>query len=484
MNYIEIAKQVIKSIYIKRLLMQYRRQRKHLCAQFEGLDPELWGCGVNRSGHLTVQNMDTVKLVNEYGSPLHVIDKVRLIQNYQDFIGCFRRYLPRVELATSYKTNPLPGVLSMLHEAGTWAEVISHFELWLALELGVPPNHIVLNGPGKGRQCIEFAVSSGVNLINIDGFEEIAWLSDIAQAKGRRQNVGLRLVTSVGWKGQFGTRIDTGESMDTFREIKQHPELNPCALHLHLGTGIKDVSAYLQAIREVLEFSSHLRKELGIQIEIYDFGGGFGVPTVRTPDAWDLRMADFGHGPRLPMPEDCPPTDTYARGIAELVKQMHPRFSENPPLVILEPGRAITSSSQLLLLSVLVVKRPRELQPRIILDGGKNITIPLGYEVHQIFPASRMHMDASERFDLYGPLCHPGDVIARCKDLPTLHTGDVVAIMDAGAYFIPNQMNFSLPRPAAVLVDGRSVETIRTRESFRDIVKLDSIFYGGCKGND
>ena len=478
MDLVESTKKSIKRAFIRRLLRKDALRRSCLNSRFDGLGPELWDCGINVEGRLTIQEVDAATLAEKYGTPLHVVDKNRLLENYKNFVGAFRRYIPRVVLATSYKTNPLPGVISVLHRAGTWAEVISHFELWLAIKLGVPPERIILNGPGKGKECIEKAVAYGVGLINIDGREEIPWLAESAGKKGTEQNVGLRLVTSVGWTGQFGTRIDTGESMDTFRELIRYPQLKPRALHLHLGTGIKEVSSYIEAIREVLLFSESLKKELGVKIDIYDFGGGFGVPTVGTPDAWDLRMPDLGFTPRMPFPADCPAAEDYAIGILRIMKRIRRGSEEKSPLIILEPGRAITSSAQILLLSVVTVKKSQGLPDRLILDGGKNITVPLAYETHQIFPAGKMLEMEKGQFDLYGPLCHPGDVVARLKKMPDMHAGDLVAIMDAGAYFVPNQMNFSQPRPSVVMIDGQEVYEIRARESFLDIVRLDDPFTG------
>jgi diaminopimelate decarboxylase len=146
---------------------------------------------------------------------------------------------------------------------------------------------------------------------------------------------------------------------------------------------------------------------------------------------------------------------------------------DQPPTIIFEPGRAITSSAQVLLLEVLAVKKGVDKVDAVILNGGKNITMPLGYEYREIFAASKMMEPLDRYYNLFGPLCHPGDVLFRCKMLPKLEPGDILAVMDAGAYFVPNQMNFSNPRPAAVMVDSGREELIRKHESFDDMVARD-----------
>jgi diaminopimelate decarboxylase len=109
------------------------------------------------------------------------------------------------------------------------------------------------------------------------------------------------------------------------------------------------------------------------------------------------------------------------------------------------------------------------------LNGGKNVAFPTWYEYHELLPAARMHAPQAGRYNFYGPLCHPGDVLFVQKPFPRPEIGDVVAIMDSGAYFVPNQMNFSNPRAAAVMVSDGRAELIRSRETFEDVVRLDPV---------
>ena len=272
----------------------------------------------------------------------------------------------------------------MLHGAGALAEVISHFELWLALELGVPPERIVFNGPGKTRDAIELAVHHGIGMINVDGFAEIDEIAHAARIAQRKQNVGVRVITSVGWSSQFGLSIASGTRWRHFARFAAHSQLTPTGLHFHLGTGIRDVAIYLQAVREMLEFAQALRSELGIHITQLDLGGGFGVPTVRPFTEWDTRLT---LNSRPPGPVDVAaaarPAD-YAQGIIELITKYYPADADTSPTVIFEPGRAITSSSQSLVLRVLAVKDDPSGVRNVILDGGKNIAMPLGWEVHEL----------------------------------------------------------------------------------------------------
>lgn len=436
----------------------------------------LWDAAVSDSGHLVIGGCDLLELAQTYGTPLYVVDRERLRKNFGAFQESFRRYHPHVEVGYSYKTNPLPGVIASLHEFGAWAEIISHFELWLALHLGVAADRIVFNGPGKTEAGLDLAVSRGIHIINVDNLTEPGIIQRLAQRYGRTQRVGVRVITSVGWSSQFGLSIRQGAAKAAFERIKALDLLVPSGLHIHLGTGIRDVAIYLQAVTEVLEFVEELRRDLGVVVNFLDLGGGFGIPTVRPFSAWDVRLMANGYAPTVMNPEEAAPLEEYARGIAAILQKSHRPDSGTSPTLFFEPGRAITSSAQCLLVRVLAVKSGGPGGSlNVILDGGKNIAMPTGYEYHEVFAAGKLNEAATAVYNLFGPLCHPGDVLFRMKTLPHLAPGDILAIMDAGAYFIPNQMNFSNPRPAAVMVQHGAARVIRDRESFENIIALDRL---------
>jgi diaminopimelate decarboxylase len=435
--------------------------------------PALWDLTTSASGRLVWDGVELVELASRFGTPLQVVSRARLESDYKRFRDAFASRYPKVDIAYSYKTNPLPGVIDVLHRCGATAEVISEFELWLALELGMPGRRIIFNGPAKTRDALDLAIQNGIKIINIDGFTELEMLEEVAARSQRRQKVGLRVVTSVGWSGQFGMSIADGTAMSAFRRLKESAFLVPCGLHVHLGNGLRNTGIYVSATREALAFLRVVRAELGIEVEHLDLGGGFGVPTVRPFSTFDLRYSANGFPVRAPQPGEAPSIEDYATAITDLLRSEISVPPERLPELILEPGRAITSSAQLLLLKVLAIKQGSAGDSKVILDGGKNIAMPPGWEYHEAFLTDSSADRPLRRYSVYGPLCHTGDVMFIARQFPELQVGDVIAVMDSGAYFIPNQMNFSNPRTAAVILEGGRAATIRARESFNDLVRLD-----------
>jgi len=443
---------------------------------FDGrLSSDHWGHTVDENGVLCIQGVPVTALTEAYGTPLHVVDVKQLEENYLRFRNAFSDHYADVTVGLSYKTNPLPGVLSRLHKAGAWAEVISHFELWLALRLGVPSDEIIFNGPGKTRDGLRLAVDQSIHMINIDSFDELDQLDDIARSFGKRQRVGIRIVTSTGWGGQFGFKLSNGSAFAAMEKLSASEYLVPCGVHMHLGTGIRSVDGYLTAIDEMLDFAADAQRRLAISINVLDIGGGFGVATVREFSVADERLLLSGFPERLHDVSLFPGIEVYGQKVMSLVAGKLDGWGTRPKIV-LEPGRAVTSSAQCLLLSVLAVKTREAADRCYITDGGKNLTMPLGYEFHEILPANRMTASlANDRANIYGPLCHPGDVMARHRRLPELAVGDVLSVMDSGSYFIPNQMNFSTPRAAVAWADHGRHGLMRDREQFDDIVKNDVV---------
>ncbi len=169
----------------------------HLSARRKGvpsLSCYLWGLETNDKGHLAVSGWDVVDLAETYGTPLHVIHAENLRARCREILDGSQSSAVKHEAFFSYKTNPVPGLIRIVHEEGVGAEVISDYELWLAYELAVPPERIVYNGVAKTDWGLELAAEKGVRVINIDSLHEIDRVNAAAEKKNRSVDVGLRVL--------------------------------------------------------------------------------------------------------------------------------------------------------------------------------------------------------------------------------------------------------------------------------------------------
>lgn len=442
--------------------------------------PEHWGLTRRADGQLTLQGVALHELVDLYGSPLHVVNAERLRDNARRYLGAASGHgPPRHEVYYSYKTNPVAGVLSELHQLGMGAEVISHYELWLARKLGVPPERIVYNGPVKSEASLVEAITSRIQLININHREEIAVVARIARQLGIRPRVGLRVTVGGGWSGQFGTPVADGQAMRAFAEALATGVLDVVGLHSHRGGMLSSESEVGHFVRQTLAFSAELRRELKLQLEVLNLGGSLAAASVRGLSERERKLnLSLMRPHEPPVPEAALSIERYLAVVTELVAGHYAAEpSLKPARLFLEPGRSVTSDTQLLLTRVQSMKLGGE-RAYAILDAGINLADSVRTEYHQWFVANRGDDDPRQVYALAGPICTPGDTLQWALWLPKLQAGDTLAVMDAGAYFVPFATSFSFPRPAIVMLDSGAVRLLRRAESFDDLVNLDAFPQG------
>lgn len=437
-------------------------------------DLGLWDLEVNSRGHLSIQGIDTLDLVSQFGSPLLVVNKRRLMKDVHDLKSAFTRAPEGSKILYSYKTNCIPGILKSMHETGIGAEVISPYELWLAEHLGVPGDMILYNGVDKSDASLESAIRMGVLSINIDQAEEINRICSIAARLNKKANVGVRLALSS--RSQFGFDIESGEALDACRNIKSLSEhLNFRCLHVHLTSNAKDASTHRAFAIRALRFLRELKDKAGVSIPYLDMGGGFGVPTTKNMNGIEYGVYRvFGVLPKPPRLEDWQPVAEFMNELVSAIEETCARLHLEVPRLIIEPGRLITSRSEFLLSSVRTTKRRTGGPLFAITDAGRlSLTFPCDFEYHEVFIAGRPGATSDTLYDVMGRVCTSSDWMFKNRLLPRLQTGDVLAVMDAGAYFSSYSSNFAFPRPAIVMVDDGKAAIMRAAETFEHLTALD-----------
>jgi diaminopimelate decarboxylase len=310
--------------------------------------PTTWGLATDTSGTLSLHGTVLRDVLERWGSPLHVVDASRLAENAARFLAPPAGSVRRCDVHCSYKTNPIPGVLRILHATGIGAEVVSAYELWLALTLGVDPRAIVYNGPARSEDSIELALTREIGLININSRREVAPLAALARRLGKKPVVGIRVVVPGAAGGQFGERIDTGAALDTFREALRFPELTVKAIHSHYNGEIASRGQLDRFLSALLSFSAELRTRLGLEIEILDVGGNLACPTVSRLSHRTRKLAEtFGCEPTPRPPESVLSIDGYVEHLVRRVEEHFASRGHPAPRIVVEPGRALLGNAQM-----------------------------------------------------------------------------------------------------------------------------------------
>ncbi|MBA1342602.1 MAG: Diaminopimelate decarboxylase [ANME-2 cluster archaeon] len=408
--------------------------------------------------HLTIGEVDTVSLAQEYGTPLYVIDEKRIRENFRTFSSAF----PDADIYFAAKANWNLSVLRILASEGAGADVFSDGELYAALLAGIPQERILFNGNSKTTYELQMAIDSGVR-VSVDSMDELHALSDLAIKAGKVVDIAFRVNPDVSpdthpkiATGLASSKFGIGykDVLKAYEEAKELAGVNPVGIHCHIGSQITDVSPFGEAVERMMDIAEQITR-LGITLEFVDMGGGLGIPyqkDVATPTPSDL---------------------------ADMILPIFRRRSEDigiSPRLVLEPGRYIVGDTSILLAGVTTVKRSA--RNFVGVDAGLNLLIrPAMYDAyHEVAVANKADLAGAETYDIVGPICESGDIIARDRKLPLIEPGDVIAVFDVGAYgFSMSSQYNGRCRCTEIMVSGGSVDVIREQEHYGDLIAKQKI---------
>lgn len=417
-----------------------------------------FGSGPAVKAMSSIDGAEVSKLVEEFGSPLFVISERQLRSNQRNALRVFKTRYPKVQFAWSYKTNYLNAVCSVLHQEGSWAEVVSEFEYDKAKLLGIKGSNIIFNGPDKSRAALQKAIRDNAK-IHIDHFDELYEIIDLCSTENLKANVAIRVNMDVGvyplWD-RFGFNYENGEAWQAIKRIISEPNLKLIGLHTHIGTYMMTSEVYRIAASKLASLANSIYREFNLKLDYIDLGGGFASKNTLI-------------GQYLPAEQIIPTIEQYADAISSGLFEISLTGSDLP-MLILETGRALVDNAGYLITKVLANKRLSNGRRAVIIDAGVNILFTSFWYKHKISPAqdSGVHVEDTS---LYGPLCMNIDLIRESILLPAMKKGELLVIEDVGAYDMTQWMQFINMRPNVVMImqDG-SVELIRKAEDLNYIL--------------
>jgi diaminopimelate decarboxylase len=410
-----------------------------------------------REGRLFAEDVDLAKLADIAGTPLYVYSTATLERHYRVFADAFPA---GTLIAFSVKANGNLAVLKTLGQLGAGADVVSGGELKKALAAGIPPERIVFSGVGKTAREMKLGLETGIHQFNVESEPELEALNETALALGKRAPITIRVNPNV--DARTHAKITTGTSetkfgipwsrvRDAYARAAKLPGIRVVGVDMHIGSQVTELGPFEQAFARIAELIDILRRD-GHEITRADLGGGLGVPY------------------RL---DDPPPPDPNA--YARIIKGRNKDLGVD---LIFEPGRLIAANAGILLSRVIYVK-DGEAKKFLIIDAAMNDLLrPALYDAHHDILSVNEAPPGTPRqhYDIVGPICETTDLFARDREMPVLKTGDLVAIMTAGAYGAVMSSAYNARPPAAeVLVKGDAWSVVRPRMSDDAIVEMDRL---------
>ena len=446
-----------------------------------------------RESHLTIDGVDAVRLIEEYGSPLYVFSERRIADNTRFLRRAVESVYPHVKLCYASKANSNMSVLSTILRAGGDIEVNSGGELFKAVKVGFRPEQIVFNGVSKTDEEIRAAINHGILAINIDSLYELDQVARVARGAGKRANISIRIVPEIVTRSHIG--LQTGLLSSKFglspsqidealrRALANREWLNLAGMHIHVGSQTPDPQPFARAFAEMWLFLVDLYKKTGHRLSHINIGGG--LPIDYLPDS--RMVQEIGESERQMLSARLDAAEVLRSALAEAVKQDEEGLLEGLT-IIFEPGRRIIGDTGLLLTSVCNIKeRPETGDVWLLTDAGYSLMLSINtYKwYYHLVSASRATEPHATAYKVAGPLCDSGDVyfdIERGTRLPNYRllpqstgAGDVLALLNTGAYALDQASQYNgRPRPAAVMIkESGEVFVARRAETYDDLYSLD-----------
>ena len=410
-----------------------------------------------KNSHLHINGLDCVALAEKYGTPLYVTSEDRVLEQFANYKRALGTRYPKVQVLFAAKANGNLALMRALAHQGAGADVFSSGELHLALEAGMDAEKLLFNGSSKTPADLKLAVEKGVK-VSLDSLDELHQLDTVAGVAGRKAKVSFRVnpALEVPTHPKIATGLATskfgiphGEIPAAYREALACRNILPVGIHCHIGSQILAVEPFVQACEVMMRIAAEIT-DMGVQLRFVDLGGGLGIPYRRSEE-------------RAPTPEE------YAAAVMPVFLEGIAAAGIRPSLWI-EPGRSLVADSTVLLTRVNSVKEAY--RTFINVDAGFNLLIrPAMYDAyHEVVAADRADQDHTVRSTIAGPICETGDILATDRLLPALRAGNLLALLDCGAYgFAMSSQYNSRPRCPEVMLKGSSAALMRRGETIDDL---------------
>ncbi len=403
---------------------------------------------------LYCEDVPVQDIAAQIGTPFYLYSHATLQRHFQVFSAAF----DGIEKLICYsaKANTNLAILKLFADLGCGLDIVSGGELYRGLKAGFSPDRIVYSGVGKTVDEIDYALDSGILMFNVESLDELAQINCRAGKLKKRAPVAIRVnpdvdpkthpYTATGLKkNKFGIGYEV--ALESYRIAGELENLDIVGVDCHIGSQITEAGPFQEALENLKHLIAKL-KSSGMNIRYLDMGGGLGIT-----------YAD----------ESPPSLQEYADAIISQLRDMDLHL-------ILEPGRVLVGNAGILVTEVLY-RKAGAVKNFIIVDAGMNDLLrPTLYNAyHAIEPVANSREDVIVA-DIVGPICESGDFLAVDRSIVNVQSGDLLAVMSAGAYgFVMSSNYCSRPRVAEVMVHGDRFNVVKARESYEDLVRGETL---------
>jgi diaminopimelate decarboxylase len=418
-----------------------------------------------RNGRLFCEEVDLASAAKEFGTPLYLYSASTILDHYQRLdqnLGAIDH-----QIFYAVKANSNGAILRLLANAGAGFDVVSGGELYRVTKAGGDPAKSTFAGVGKSRAEIEYALEQRIYCFNVESEAELEYISQIASARNMRAPIALRVnpdvdvptheyISTGARETKFGIAFDSAPAI--YQRAAKMNGISIRGMQMHIGSQITEAKPFVEAIEKIEPLAAELKAKYAIKF--LSIGGGLGIEYESSIASGSVNWWHSGAA--------------HGLAIADYVAAIAPPLTRIGLRVGLEPGRLVVGNAGALLTRVIYTKEVGEKKFAIVDAGMNDLIRPALYgSYHEIVPVFQPGTGKPmSKIDIVGPVCESGDFFAQEREMPELRTGDLLAIMSAGAYGFVMASNYnSRPLPAEALVRGNKVMLIRKRQTIEDLVR-------------
>jgi len=417
----------------------------------------------SKNGHLIIGGVDSVNLAKKYGTPLYVFDVTQIRNQIKNFKSAFEQANLNYQISYASKAFAVKAIYQVMKQENVHIDVVSGGELYTALQAGFPSEKISFHGNNKSVEELEMAVKNHVGVIMLDNFREISLLSDILKSEQTTIDVMLRLTPGISahthkydqtgqTDSKFGFDVESGQAKKAMKQVLSDENMNLLGIHAHIGSQIFGTQGFKLLAQKMIQIAKDFQNEFDYWPQVINLGGGFGISYNEEDDP--ITAQEF---------------------ISQIATELK-ASCENVPEIWIEPGRSIVGPAGYTLYTIGSRKDIPNLPSYVSVDGGMgdNIRPALYQAKYEAVVANKMGQKNIETAHISGKYCESGDILIDEQKLPETDPGDILAVLDTGAYGYSMAMNYNRnPRPAVVFVENGQDKLVVKRETYQDLISLD-----------
>ncbi|MFC0014726.1 MULTISPECIES: diaminopimelate decarboxylase [Allobacillus] len=419
------------------------------------------------SNHLHIGGIDSIELIEKYGTPLFVYDVQKIRENARAFVRTFEESGIPFQVAYASKAFSSVAMLQVAKQEKLSLDVVSQGELHTALEAGFPVEKIHMHGNNKSEDELRMAIECGIGCIVVDNFHEISLLEALVEELDTTVQVLLRVTPGIEahthdyiLTGQedskFGFDLNSNQADKALKRLLNLPRFRVLGIHSHIGSQIFETTGFEMAIKKLFQLLIHWKHQYQYDAEVVNLGGGFGIKYTESDQPLPLNQ--------------------YVVTLTECVKAEAQRLSLSIPEIWIEPGRSIVGDAGITLYTIGSLKEVENVRKYVSVDGGMtdNIRPALYQAKYQAVVANKINDPLIEEVSIAGKCCESGDMLIWDLKTPAIESGDFLAVFSTGAYGYAMASHYNrFPKAAVVFVENGKDQLVVKREKYTDLTRFD-----------